>query len=99
MDRGNRSPRREDNEMISGDSPGKPLIRPGFALLRLETSVPVELKFLINFYKSRNRMPSFSWAVRALLETHPDLAKLAAELYTDRQTDQGTERPSIGETP
>jgi hypothetical protein len=63
--------------------------KPGMGILRLQVQVPGELKYLINYYKNRNRMPNFGWAVRTLLETHPDLAKLAAELYTVNQADSG----------
>jgi hypothetical protein len=56
--------------------------RPGFTILSLNTPVPSELKYLIVYYKNLTKMPSFSYTVRHLLETHPALAELAATLYT-----------------
>lgn len=45
--------------------------------------VPAELKFLVKSWQSANRMRSFNEALSRLLETHPDLARHAASLYTD----------------
>ena len=48
----------------------------------LYATVPGELKYLVKTWQITQRLPSFSLALQRLLETHPDLAKLAAELYT-----------------
>lgn len=73
--------------------------RPGFTILYVNAKVPAELKYLINYYKSVAGLPSFNWAVRQLLETHPALAKLAAELYHDSKTPDGPGVPVEGDTP
>lgn len=52
--------------------------RPG--MVSMSVRVPGELKYLVICYKSAMKMPSFNYAVQVLLETHPALAKLAAEL-------------------
>lgn len=54
--------------------------RPGMVKMAVNVTVPGELKFLINCYKNVAGLPSFNWAVRQLLETHPALGKLAAEM-------------------
>lgn len=61
--------------------------RPGYAVVHCY--VPVELKYLITTYQRQNKYPSFSWAVRFLMETHPALAQLAARLYTENQREPG----------
>jgi len=77
--------------MDSGNgNPGRDEPRPGYAPLK--AFIPVELKYLIRTYQDHNRYPSFTWAVRHLLETHPALASLAAELYTKGNREPG--RPS-----
>jgi hypothetical protein len=53
--------------------------------------VPGELKFLLHSYQSAMRMRSFNEAVCRLLETHPELARHAASLYTDKN--EGKEDP------
>lgn len=63
--------------------------RPGLVILYVNAKVPAELKYLINYYKSVAGLPSFNWAVRQLLETHPALAKLAADLYTASNDTKG----------
>lgn len=62
-------------------------------LSTLSVKVPVELKYLINYYKDDARLPSFNWAVRRLLETHPALAKLAAELIQSGMDAGGLDTP------
>jgi hypothetical protein len=52
--------------------------RPG--MVHMNLIVPAELKYLVIHYKNTTKMPSFNYAVRQLLETHPVLARLAAEL-------------------
>jgi len=51
--------------------------------------VPGELKYLVTCYQNANRLPSFNIAVQRLLETHPALAQLAAELYTNGKITDG----------
>lgn len=63
--------------------------KPGWVTLYVNAKVPAELKFLINYYKSVAGLPSFNWAIRQLLETHPALAKLAADLYNEHKTTDG----------
>lgn len=55
----------------------------------LYVRIPPELKFLLMRYHSVRKLPSFSYAVQSLLETHPELARLAAELYTESQVRAG----------
>jgi hypothetical protein len=55
--------------------------------------IPAELKFLVGRYQECKRIASYSQAIRKLLETHPDLAKLAAELYTESVSD-GPDKPT-----
>lgn len=43
--------------------------------------LPVELKFLLDLYRINRRMQSSTEAMRRLLETHPDLTRLADMLY------------------
>lgn len=74
--------------MDSGNGPVKEY-RPGWAVLYVNARVPSELKYLINYYKNVAKLPSFNWAVRQLLETHPALAKLASELYTQGKITDG----------
>jgi hypothetical protein len=45
--------------------------------------LPKELRFLVDLYKTSRRMPTFTEAVRRLLETHPDLTHLAETLYNE----------------
>lgn len=47
----------------------------------IQTRVPKELQFLIDLYANRKRCVSTSEAIRRLLESHPELTKLAYELY------------------
>lgn len=61
--------------------------RPSFAFqdedkVVLFATVPRELKFLVILYQRASRMQSFSEAMRRLLETHPELTKVADRLYT-----------------
>lgn len=63
--------------------------KPGWTQLYVNVKVPSELKYLVNYYKVVAGLPSFNWAVRQLLETHPALAKLAAELYTNSKAPDG----------
>lgn len=89
--------------MDSGDRPvGQERLRefkPGYVQLYVNTKVPAELKWLVNYYKVTTKLPSFNWTIRHLLETHPALAKLAAELYTDNKTPDGPGEPVEGDTP
>jgi hypothetical protein len=62
--------------------------RPGMVIMTVNARVPGELKFLIQCYKNAAGLPSFNWAVRQLLETHPALAKLAAELIQSGNEDR-----------
>lgn len=62
-------------------------------LATLAVRVPVELKYLINYYKNDARLPSFNWAVRQLLETHPALARLAAEMVQSGKDAGGLDTP------
>ena len=75
--------------MDSGDRIVTGLPVPGWSVLSINTKVPVELKYLINYYKTVKRIPSFALAVRQLLETHPGLAEIAAELYTKARSPDG----------
>jgi hypothetical protein len=54
--------------------------RPGMVQLYVNVRVPGELKYMIQCYKSVAGLPSFNWAVRQLLETHPAIGRLAAEM-------------------
>lgn len=54
--------------------------RDGFVTIYAR-GIPAELKYLISCYQQDQRLASFNLAVRVLLETHPDLRKLAAALY------------------
>lgn len=47
--------------------------------------VPAELKYLVTCYQNAGKMPSFNYAVQRLLETHPAIAQLAADLYNEAQ--------------
>ena len=58
--------------------------------------IPAELKYLISRYQQRKRLASFSLAVRNLLETHPDLAAIAAELYAKNMSPDGSDNPQDG---
>lgn len=51
--------------------------------------LPGELKYLIHSYQDACRMQSFNEAARRLLETHPDLQRHAAMLYTGAK-DEGS---------
>jgi hypothetical protein len=85
------------------DSGNRPVIRhgagihtppaPGFSILNINTKVPSELKYLINYYKTVRKLPSFSLAVRELLESHPALAQIAGELYTRARSQDGPTGP------
>jgi hypothetical protein len=86
--------------MDSGNGPVKPgeyrqhtPPGPGWSVLNINTKVPVELKFLVNYYKNARKLPTFSYAVRQLLETHPELARIAAELYTNSKVKGPVETP------
>lgn len=57
--------------------------RDGFVTLYAR-SIPAELKYLVTCYQSDRRLQSFNLAIRMLLETHPDLQKLAADMYNGR---------------
>lgn len=52
----------------------------------IHARVPGELKYLVICYQNRSRLVSFNMAMQRLLETHPALAQLAAELYTEART-------------
>jgi hypothetical protein len=43
--------------------------------------VPTGLRYLVNVYKTDRDLNTTSAAIRELLETHPEIAKRAAELY------------------
>lgn len=43
--------------------------------------IPKELKFLVDQYKITSRSISMAEAIRRLLETHPELTRLANILY------------------
>lgn len=47
--------------------------------------LPVELKFLLDLYRINRRMQSSTEALRRLLETHPDLTRLADMLYNEEK--------------
>ena len=55
----------------------------------LYARLPAELKYLVSRYQSVKKVPSFSYTVQRLLETHPEIAQLAAELYTESQVRAG----------
>lgn len=57
--------------------------------VQMYARVPPELKYLVTCYQNANRLPSFNIAVQRLLETHPALAQLAAELYTASKITDG----------
>lgn len=59
---------------------------PGWAYLNINYKVPVELKYLISYLQKIKHYPSFAWTVRYLLETHPVLAELAADLIQSGKT-------------
>lgn len=48
---------------------------------RTLVSIPPELLYVMKRYQERNRMATFSGAVKTLLETHPAIAEIARELY------------------
>jgi hypothetical protein len=76
------------------DSRDRPVVyKPGLSVLYVNAKVPSELKFLINYYKSVAGLPSFNWAIRQLLETHPALARLAAELVQSGKDGDGLDTP------
>lgn len=60
---------------------------PGWSVLNINTKVPAELKFLVLLYQRERKLPTFAYAVRSLLETHPALAELAAKLYNEHKKD------------
>lgn len=43
--------------------------------------IPKELKFLLDLYKTSSRSISMAEALRRLLETHPELTRLADVIY------------------
>jgi hypothetical protein len=45
--------------------------------------VPRELIMLAKCYQNTSRIPTFSGTIQRLLETHPELVKLAELLYAD----------------
>lgn len=73
-----------------------PTNRVPYSTATMYARVPSELKYLIVKYQQHQKLMSFSNAVQRLLETHPDLARLAAELYnasSDAHPD-GPDNPS-----
>jgi hypothetical protein len=44
--------------------------------------IPVELKYMIQRYQNIRKLPTFSAAFRELIETHPSIAQVLAQLYT-----------------
>lgn len=54
----------------------------------VHANLPGELKYLVILYQNRTRLASFNMALQRLLETHPALASLAAELYTESRTSE-----------
>lgn len=47
--------------------------------------MPEPLRYLVEQYEKDMLLPSFSMAIRRLLETHPDIAKRADSLYHESQ--------------
>ena len=47
-------------------------------------NLPTELIFLLEKYQNSRRMVSRTAAIRELIETHPAIAKLAAEVYASQ---------------
>lgn len=81
--------------MDSGDRPVT--YRPGWTNLYVNARVPSELKYLVTYYNRVAKHPSFAYTIRILLETHPTLAQMAAELYNDSKASNGPDTPtSIG---
>lgn len=66
-----------------GPGDGRKPHRPGLATITAR--VPSELKYLVICYRNASKMPSFNYALQRLLETHPAIAQLAAELYTEAE--------------
>lgn len=54
----------------------------------MHARIPAELKYLVTCYQNATRLATFNYAVQRLLETHPDLQRLAAEMYNGRQGDR-----------
>ena len=68
--------------MASGDgSPGSP--GQDGRKVALFLMLPIELRYLLDLYKINRRMQSTNEAMRRLLETHPDLTRLAEVLYNE----------------
>lgn len=73
--------------MDSGDgSPGRDVHGTSVVMY---ARIPAELKYLVNRYRSARKMPSYNYAIQHLLESHPEIAELAAELYTESQVRAG----------
>lgn len=51
------------------------------------TGMPQPLRLIVMSYQEDMHMTSFSQAVRRLLETHPDVDKRIADLYSRYQPD------------
>lgn len=49
--------------------------------VRTLISLPEGLRVLVELYQKDRCLPSFSGALRELLETHPEIAKRASALY------------------
>jgi hypothetical protein len=74
------------------DGGNRSVDRPGYA--QMIVRIPVELKYLVEWYKNTTRMPSFNYAVRHLLETHPEIARMAAELVQSGKDSDGLDTHS-----
>lgn len=67
--------------------------RDGFVNLPL--SIPVELRFLVESYQKDMKILSINGALRALIETHPEIDRRAREIYAGavQATRPGEEYP------
>lgn len=53
--------------------------RNGFVIVPIR--IPVELRYLIERYQNDMKIISLSGTIRGLLETHPEIDRLALEVY------------------
>lgn len=67
-------------------STGRKEYKPGGSVT-LYARLPAELKYLVVCLQNASKFPSFNYTIQHLLETHPDIARMAAELYTEAQRD------------
>lgn len=57
-------------------------------------SIPEELRVLVEIYQKRMKVVSYNQALRMLLETHPEIDRLASEIYAGVNTsNMGEESP------